>query len=164
MKKNYKNLIYASMFAALIFVATRFVSILVGPGYIHIGDAFIYICASVLPAPFAMGAAAVGGALSDLTFGYFTYILPTAIIKAGCALTFTCKKQKILCPRNFIAMFICYIITVGGYALTEKILLGSEFAFWVSVGSNSLQAVGSAFIYMMLAFVLEKIGFKKLFK
>lgn len=163
MNKNLKNLVYAALFAALIFAATRFVSIPAGPGYIHIGDAFIYICASVLPTPFAMAAAAIGGALSDLTFGYVAYILPTAIIKAACACAFTSKKQNLLCVRNFIAVFICYFITVGGYAIAEKIMYGNEFAFWGSVIPNSIQAGASAVIYIAAAFVFDRIGLKKRF-
>ena len=35
-------------------------------GYIHLGDALIYLAAVLLPAPYAMAAGAIGGGLADL--------------------------------------------------------------------------------------------------
>ena len=43
------NMVYAAVFAAMIFVLTRFIQIPVpgGAGYLHFGDAMIYIVASL---------------------------------------------------------------------------------------------------------------------
>ena len=69
--KNIFNLVFAALFAALIFVLTKFVSIPTGIGYVHLGDAAIYLAAAFLPTPYAMAAAGIGGAMSDLVGGYF---------------------------------------------------------------------------------------------
>ena len=49
-------------------------------GYIHFGDAIIYLTATLLPAPYAIAAAAIGGGLADLLTAPM-WILPTIIIK-----------------------------------------------------------------------------------
>ena len=72
--KNIFNLVLASLFAALIFVLTKFLSVPTAIGYIHPGDAAIYLAAAILPTPYAMAAAGLGGALADLVGGYFHYI------------------------------------------------------------------------------------------
>ncbi len=47
------NMVYAAVFAAMIFALTRFIQIPVpgGAGYLHFGDAMIYIVASTLGGP-----------------------------------------------------------------------------------------------------------------
>ena len=63
-KKANKQLIYvvmAALFAAIITVVTAYVlRIPTGNGYIHLGDSFIFLAASLLPLPYAIAAAAVG--------------------------------------------------------------------------------------------------------
>ena len=53
--KKVLNMVYAAVFAAMIFALTRFVQIPVpgGAGYLHFGDAMIYIVASTLGGPWA---------------------------------------------------------------------------------------------------------------
>ena len=68
-KKTSKQLIYvvmAALFAAMITVFTAYVlRIPAGNGYIHLGDSFIFLAASLLPLPYAIVAAAVGAGLAD---------------------------------------------------------------------------------------------------
>ena len=65
-----KTIAMSAMFAALVTVTTAFIKIPtpVG-GYVHPGDSMVYLAASVLPGPFGLIAAAVGGALADLISG-----------------------------------------------------------------------------------------------
>ena len=62
-----KNLTLSAMFAAVIMLMILYLfHIPVGSsgGYVHFGDAFIYLAACFLPMPYACGAAAIGaGAL-----------------------------------------------------------------------------------------------------
>ena len=58
----------AAMFAAMITLTTAYlfhIPIGANGGYIHFGDAFIYLAASLLPMPYACAAAAIGGGLAD---------------------------------------------------------------------------------------------------
>ena len=73
-KKANKQLIYvvmAALFAAIITVVTAYVlHIPTGNGYIHLGDSFIFLAASLLPLPYAIAAAAVGAGLADALTAY----------------------------------------------------------------------------------------------
>ena len=57
------------VFAAMITVMTAYIAhVPVGANgtYIHFGDALIYLAAVLLPTPYALAAAAIGGGLADL--------------------------------------------------------------------------------------------------
>ena len=61
------HIVIAAMFAAMTAVLTAFVQIKTPTGgYVHLGDAMIYLTASFLPMPYAVLAAALGGGLADL--------------------------------------------------------------------------------------------------
>lgn len=57
------------LFAAIITLMTAYICHIpygANGGYIHFGDALIYVAAVILPRPYAMAAAAIGGGLADL--------------------------------------------------------------------------------------------------
>ena len=57
------------LFAAMITLMTAYICHIpygANGGYIHFGDALIYIAAVLLPRPYALAAAAIGGGLADL--------------------------------------------------------------------------------------------------
>ena len=72
----------SALMAALIYVFTAFLHVPSATGYTHIGDAFLYLAGSILPAPFAAAAGAVGAGLSDVLSGYTAWAPWTVIIKA----------------------------------------------------------------------------------
>ena len=76
------TLALSGMMAALVFVATYFFKLPVSitQGYIHLGDGFILLGASLLGWA-SVPAAAIGSALADLLGGYTLYILPTFVIR-----------------------------------------------------------------------------------
>ncbi|CDG01693.1 ECF transporter S component [Clostridium chauvoei] len=52
-----KRIVLTALFAAIICITTAFIFHIptgMNGGYIHIGDAFIYIAASLLPTPYAI--------------------------------------------------------------------------------------------------------------
>ena len=160
-KENEKllNMVYAGLFAALTALLTAGLHIPVGNGYVHCGDAVIYLAAAVLPLPYAAGAAAVGGALADLMSGYAVYALPTFLIKGMLALVFsaiggTRKLEK----RRILAMLLCGIVSVIGYWITAVILYGGWAAqFAETVPGNCVQAVGSGIVYAVVAAAMERV-------
>ena len=87
-KINVKLITITAMFAALITITTAFIKIPSPLGYSHAGDSVIYLAASILPGPYGIIAASVGGALADIISGYAHWALPTAIIKALKAVPF----------------------------------------------------------------------------
>ena len=109
-----KNLILAGVMAAMICLAT-FLHITVGiSGYIHLGDAVIYLAAALLPNPYAAAAAAVGAGLADVLVAP-VWAPFTVAIKAVMVFCFTAKKDRILCRRNLLAPWFAGLVCIGGY-------------------------------------------------
>ena len=66
---NIRRLVLSGLFIAIIFVLTAYLHIPTAKGYIHIGDAMIFLSASLLPTPYAIAVSAIGGALADALSG-----------------------------------------------------------------------------------------------
>ena len=124
-----KKLCLSGLFTAVIFVTTAyFFHIPVGAngGYLHFGDAFVYLAGSFLPAPYAMAAGAVGAGLSDaLSPGGIIWLPATVVIKSLVALCFTSQCKTILCKRNYLALGGACILTLVGYYLAGAVLTGN---------------------------------------
>ena len=82
-RQNLHRLVTAALFAAAIAVMTAYLLHIPLPtgGYIHLGDALIYLAACLLPVPYAAAAAAIGAGLADLLTAPM-WVLPTLLIKA----------------------------------------------------------------------------------
>ncbi len=154
----------AGLFAALICVMTAYllhIPVGVTGAYIHFGDALIYLAATLLPLPYACAAAAIGGSLADLLTAPM-WAPATFLIKPLLVVLFTSKKEKIVTPRNVIAAIAAYGITVVGYYVAERILLGSAAsAFLLSASGNVIQSTGSAVIFLIFGLMLDRMGIKK---
>ncbi len=100
-----RQLVLTALFASAITVMTAYILHIPIPtgGYIHLGDALIYLAACLLPLPYAAAAAAVGAGLADLLTAPM-WVLPTLVIKAVLVLFFTSKSERVLCPRNCAAV------------------------------------------------------------
>lgn len=179
-RKNYTLyiLILSSIFTAIITVLTFFIKIPSHNGYIHIGDTMIYIASCILPTPFALISAALGGMLADGLGGFIIYIIPTGIIKALISVCFSSKNNKILIKRNLIALFPATLITIFGYYIAEVILVAVSSSAsldvffdnlfstvpWVSavycIPGNITQAVASGIVFILLGIALDKIKIK----
>ena len=160
-KENEKlvNTVYAGLFAALTALLTAALHIPVGNGYVHCGDAVIYLAAAMLPLPYAVAASAVGGMLADLISGYAVYALPTFIIKGLLALTFSLiGGPRKLEKRRIAAMIVCGLISVTGYWITAVILYSGWTAqFAGTVPGNCVQAAASGIVYAVIAMAMERM-------
>ena len=151
-------MVYAGLFAALTALLTAVLHIPVGNGYVHCGDAVIYLAAAMLPLPYAAGAAAVGGALADVLSGYAVYALPTFIIKAMLAAVFSAVGgTQMLEKRRILAMILCGLVSVTGYWLTAVILYGGWAAQFIeTVPGNCMQAIASGIVYAVIAAAMAR--------
>jgi len=142
--KKLRLLCLAALFAGAIAVTTAYLLHIPIPtgGYIHLGDALIYLAACLLPAPYAVGAAMVGAGLADLLTAPL-WVVPTLLIKALVALLFTSRAPRLLCPRNGAAL-----------------LLAGVNAFWPQFLGTLVQAVGSGAVFTVLALALDRAGGK----
>ncbi|MCL2095749.1 MAG: ECF transporter S component [Oscillospiraceae bacterium] len=155
LNKKIRNIIYTAVFAALVFVAVRFLGITAGGGYYHIGDAFIYLAGVCLPFPYASAAGAIGGSLANLTVPAAVQFAPfTFVIKACAAACFSNKTPKILCARNFIAIAAASVITVAGYGAAYIILFGRGGL--VNSYGDFIQVVLNGVIFITLGVAADK--------
>ncbi|MBQ8120070.1 MAG: TIGR04002 family protein [Ruminococcus sp.] len=159
---NTRLITLSAVFAAMTYALTAFLHIPTAKGYIHIGDAVIFIAASLLPKPYAMASAAIGASLSDALSGYWIWVPATFVIKALTALAFTSKKPKMLCARNFTALIPALVLCVGGYGLYSGLVIyGSLPAGFIDAPANLFQTAASAAVYIALSATLDKSGIKK---
>lgn len=164
--KNNKvlKMVMAALFTAMIFALTRFVSVPVASGYVHFGDALIYIVAATLGGPWALLAAAAGGVIADLTGGWAVYAPATLIIKVLIALPFVLvnkKSEKILTPLTALLTIPSGIITVLGYFVADMII-DKTYAV-VDIPGNAIQAVGSAVLFIVIAAAFDAVKIKRKF-
>lgn len=162
-------IVIAAMFAAMTAVLTAFVQIKTPTGgYVHLGDAMIYLSASFLPMPYAVLAAAIGGGLADLLV-YPETIIYTIIIKALNAVFFSSKGDKILTKRNALMTIPSGLVTVVGYSISKFIrvlLAGGAIQAAIVDGlwkapENAIQAVASAAVFILIALAFDKAQIKK---
>lgn len=162
-KLNY--IAITGIMAALIALMTAYIChIPVGGngGYIHFGDSLIYLAAVLLPKPYALAAAAIGGGLADL-FTAPMWLPATVVIKMLIVLPFTERSQKIVSIRNVIAAVLAYFISGVGYFVAEYILFETVSIFWISMLQSLVQSGGSAVFFIVFGMALDKTGFKKRF-
>ena len=165
-KKSLLRITYTAIFTAIIVLAISVIkfSTGLGEGYIHLGDSIIYLTACVLPFPYCLVASALGGALADIVSGFAIWSIPTMIIKMMNALPFAivCKKyklNKILCKQTVLVTILSGCITILGYFVAECILYSVASAT-LSLLGNTIQALASGIIFVVMATSLDKINFK----
>lgn len=165
-KKSLLKITYTAIFTAIILLSTMLIkfSTGLGEGYIHFGDSIIYLAACVLPFPYCLLAAALGGALADILGGFAIWALPTAIIKMLIAMPFaltskTAKSSKILSKKIVLMTILSGIITILGYFVAECILYSVSSATLSLIG-NSIQGVASGILFVIIAKATDKINLK----
>jgi uncharacterized repeat protein (TIGR04002 family) len=161
-RQRMQNLTLCGVFAAMITLMTAYVCHIPwgsNGGYLHLGDALIYLAAALLPRPYALLAAMVGAGLADLMTAPL-WILPSVMVKGCLVCLFTYRKKQILCSRNLIAAVLAIGVTVGGYYLAERVLFGTYAALFSMVG-NLVQGVGSMLLFFVAGKALDKAGWKR---
>ena len=163
---KFKKGALAAVLAALTFLTTYFIRIPSGfnGGYIHPGDAVIYLAASILPGPYAMAAAGIGAALSDvLSPGGIVWAIPTLIIKPVLTLYFTASAMTIITKRNVIAVFLAGITGLAGYYLAGSVISGNFIAPLLELPFDALQPLASGILFVVVGAALDKVNLKQRF-
>lgn len=148
----------AALFAALSCVTTAYLFHIpfgTSGGYIHIGDAIIYLAAALLPTPYAMLAGGLGGALADLLTAPI-WAPATFIIKMLITLPMTSQQGKIINRHNVLGTVFAGIISILGYFTAECIIYGSVAAVLPSMVGNLIQAIGSTVLFLVLGHALDR--------
>ncbi len=157
-----KKISFTAMLAAMVFGLTMLHIPIGAGGYIHIGDALIYIAALLIGGPWAFLAAAIGAAVADIVSGFASYAIVSVIIKALIALPFVLirdRGEKLLTPLSALLTIPSGIITVLGYFLADLVLYRAGAV--ADIPANLIQAVGSAVAFILLALALDKAEIRK---
>ncbi|MCE5343796.1 MAG: ECF transporter S component [Eubacteriales bacterium] len=153
------RLALCSMMAALIFVATYFIKLPMAMtnGYVHLGDGFILLAASLLGWG-AVPAAAVGSMLADLMGGYAVYLLPTFLIKAAVAAVAVLALKNRHEWLKVLGLVAAEAVMVGGYFITEWLFLGYGLAAAsASLLGNVMQGLSGVVIGLLLIPLFQRI-------
>lgn len=164
-KKN-QQLIITGLMTSLIFIGTRAIQIPTLTGYIHLGDAMIFIASILLNWKYAAFAAGVGSSFADLSSGYTQYAIPTLIIKGIMCIiiSYSCKGQNsftsiimknpvVFKIRNIIGFTLAGLFMILGYYITEIIMYRNYILPLNSILFNILQfTVGIIIAQLVLSF------------
>lgn len=165
-QKKIRLIVLSGVFAAMIFVATGYLHVNTNAGYTHFGDGLLFLAASLLPAPYAAAAGAIGAGMADIV-SMPIWAPATIVIKACTALLFTSKRETVVNRRNILALIPALILCVVGYCLFETaVMIGgyNAAAFakaFASTPAYCVQIAGSSTLYILLGTALDKAGIKR---
>jgi uncharacterized membrane protein len=153
------KLAMCGVMAALIFVATYFVKLPMAMtnGYVHLGDGFILLAASLLGWA-AVPAAAVGSMLADLMGGYTMYLLPTFLIKGAVAAVAVLALRGRHEWLRVLGLIIAEAVMVGGYFVAEWLPLGYGLnAATLGLLGNAMQGLSGVVVGLLLIPLLKRV-------
>ncbi len=161
-KTQLHDLVLSAVFAAAIAATTAYVLHIPLPtgGYIHVGDALIYLAACLLPMPWAIAAGAVGGAVADLLTAPM-WAPATFVIKALICLPFTARGRRLLTARNAAAAVLAGLVSPTLYGFVNVFFAQTWTAFWPQFLGTLVQGVGSGVVFAVLALACDRAGLKK---
>lgn len=162
MKPTIRYLCYSGIFAALAFVCTAFLQIPLHTGYVHTGDAVMYLAACVLPWPYAVAVGIVGSTLADVMTGFAIWAPASLIIKGLSVLAFR-HTGKIFCMRNVLALIPAWILCIGGYYAYEALLTQNAVAPLVGITGNLLQCAISSVLFLLLGYLFDTLNIRRIF-
>lgn len=164
---NLKRLVAASIFGALICVATMvFVVPLPGNGYVNLGDCVVIAAGCLLGPVWGAAAAAIGSSLADMFLGYAIYAPGTLVIKGLMAVSayycFRALRKAGASPSLLAtgsASCAAEVVMFAGYFAYDVALLGFKTGSLAAAG-NAVQGAAGAVIGAILLHVIlrsEKI-------
>lgn len=159
--KSTKQIVAASMLAALTCVATMVIKI-PSPlnGYLNLGDCVVLLAGWMLSPVYGFLAAGVGSALADLFSGYVVYAPATFVIKGLMALVayygFKLLHTKREAPvSRVVAGILAEVVMVVGYFVFEGFLYGFGPSV-VNIPANGVQGVAGLVLGCILINVFKK--------
>jgi len=152
----------AGLFAAVVFVFTAYFHIPSHTGYTHVGDAFIYLAACLLPRSYAIFVGAGGALLADCLTGFAVWAPGSVIIKSAAVMFFSSESKRIVSARNLMALIPASLVCIGGYYLYESLITGNYIAPLAGIPGYAVQSVLSSALFAVLGLAFDKLGIKKL--
>lgn len=152
-EKNIKNQSYrlaiTALMLSLVMLGTMLLRmpIPLTEGYIHLGDAMVFLSVLTLKRKDAALASGIGSALADVLGGFAMWAPWTLVIKASMAIVassiLNTGKEKGARLRYITAMASAGILLTAGYYIAELIMYGNLLAALIGIPWNIGQfAVG----------------------
>lgn len=169
------KIILTGLMMAMIVVATTLFIIPVpfGNGYIHLGDAVIFLSVLILGWKYGAVAAGVGSALADLLIGYAIWAPWTLFIKGAMAVVmgiFILKamhrngKHVLGVPvYHLLGMILAGCVMAAGYYVAEGVIYGNFIVPVVSIPWNIVQFGVGSVLAVLLASALYKTPARRFF-
>lgn len=162
-KNETKKLVFSALIAALVFVATAFIQIPMGFGYVHAGDALVVLAATLLSPWYGFFAAAIGSCMADIFLSYVAYAPITFLIKGGmvlviCGMLKLWKGEKKPLWAQILAVVAAELLMVLGYFVFEGFLYGFVAAA-PAIAFNAGQGAVGATLGLILTRILKQKRF-----
>lgn len=169
------KIILTGLMMAMIVVATMLI-VIPSPftgGYIHLGDAIIFLSVLILGWRYGAIAAGVGSALADLLVGYAVWAPWTLFIKGIMAAVMGLFILKAMHKQGksilglpvyqLIGMILAGCFMVAGYYVAEGVIYGNFIAAIMGIPFNIVQFSVGTVIATILAAALYKTPARKFF-
>lgn len=156
-----KQLVYAALGIALVFICTVFVNvrlpIAANGGLIHLGNVPLFVIAILYGRWLGALAGGIGMALFDVVGGWFLWAPFTLIIVGfmGYTVGAICEKNQTL-KAYVLALVAACLIKVVGYYGAEGIIYGNWLAPITSVPGNLVQIGVASVVVLPLVLKLRK--------
>lgn len=162
------KVVMTALMMGVIMVAIMFIKVPIPftQGYVHFGDAMIFLSVLVLGWKYGAVAAAIGGALGDVLGGFPIWAPWTFAIKGimaiimGLFIAATMKKKQATIVgvpvMQLLGMLLAGIFMVVGYYVAEGLMYGN----WVTPALGVPWNVGQFVVGMVIAGVLAAALYK----
>ena len=138
-------------------------------GYVHLGDAMIFLSVLIVGKKYGAVAAAFGSALADLIGGYPIYIIPTLIIKFfmafSAAYIVKCfSKMNLTFIGKLLGGIVAEVVMVLGYYIFDALIYSGFIGAFATVPGNLFQGgIGIVFAIIISELLRTSKMDKKLF-
>lgn len=164
--KNIKQMVYTSLLAALVCVATFTIKVpsVVTNGYVHLGDGFIFIAVILLGRKSGALAGSIGASLADLLGGYSHYAIPTFIIKGIMALIMGYVINKMSKDSKLswvVGAALGSIWQIAAYYVVGSVMMGSFISTIMDIPGNAIQSIVGIIVAVIFVLAFKNTSISK---
>ncbi|MDF9823868.1 putative membrane protein [Breznakia sp. PF5-3] len=158
---NIKKIVVCGFGTAMVFLLTVFIVVpMPAMGYVNFGDSGILLFASIVNPLAAAFIGGVGSAMADIYLGYSQYALFTLIIKGLEGLFVAYLFHKLPYKYRFLSFGVGILVMIGGYYITDVILLSDFIAVLPAVQGNLIQGSVSLVLAAVAQVTFQKVASK----
>lgn len=174
-KEKTTKIIMTGLMMAMIVAATILIIIPVpfGNGYIHLGDAIIFLSVLILGWKYGAIAAGFGSAMADILVGYAIWSPWTLFVKGTMAALmgiFIARAMRkpgrgvLGVPLyQLVGMILAGLVMVAGYYIAEGVIYGNFITAALGIPWNIVQFGTGAVLAVLLSAALYKTPARKFF-